>query len=206
MPTHSRDTFARLAPRPPDPLPADDAPAVALLTETLRTAAARGASDIHVEPSEHEWRIRLRIDGALHVLQKPPLHLRDAVITRIKVLSRMDIAERRVPQDGRLRLPLANGQIEDYRVNSLPTLFGENSCCDGSKRCPLTSRSARSDSTRDRAKPSNPRFTRRTGSSSSPGRPAAARRFRSTASSDAQCRGAQRLFGRGPGRNPAERH
>jgi type IV pilus assembly protein PilB len=125
MPTHSRDTFARLAPRPPDPLPADDAPAVALLTETLRTAAARGASDIHVEPSEHEWRIRLRIDGALHVLQKPPLHLRDAVITRIKVLSRMDIAERRVPQDGRLRLPLANGQIEDYRVNSLPTLFGE---------------------------------------------------------------------------------
>ncbi|MDR5751703.1 MULTISPECIES: ATPase, T2SS/T4P/T4SS family [unclassified Caballeronia] len=125
MPTPSRDSFARLVPRPPDPLPADDAPAVALLTETLRIAAARGASDIHVEPAEHEWRIRLRIDGALHVLHKPPLHLRDAVVTRIKVLARMDIAERRVPQDGRLRLPLANGQLEDYRVNSLPTLFGE---------------------------------------------------------------------------------
>jgi type IV pilus assembly protein PilB len=123
-PSPSRDTFARLPQRPID-APPDDAPAVMLLTDTLREAAARGASDIHVEPAEHEWRIRLRIDGALHVLQRPPLHLRDALITRIKVLARMDIAERRVPQDGRLRLPLPNGQLEDYRVNSLPTLFGE---------------------------------------------------------------------------------
>src|SRR5476649_2441678 len=67
-------------------------------------------------------RIRLRIDGALHVFLKPPPHLRDAFITRIKVLARMDIAERRVPQDGRLRLPLANGNPEDYRVNSLPEI------------------------------------------------------------------------------------
>ncbi len=104
---------------------ADSAPAVALLADTLREAAARGASDIHVEPSEHDWRIRLRIDGALHVYLKPPPHLRDAFITRIKVLARMDIAERRVPQDGRLRLPLANGNPGDYRVNSLPVLFGE---------------------------------------------------------------------------------
>ena len=100
----------QLSARPADAIPdADNAPAVALLTETLREAAARGASDIHVEPGEHEWRIRLRIDGALHVFLKPPPHLRDAFITRIKVLARMDIAERRVPQDGRLRLPLANG-------------------------------------------------------------------------------------------------
>jgi type IV pilus assembly protein PilB len=105
--------------------PGDDAPAVSLLTDTLREAATRGASDIHVEPFEHAWRIRLRVDGALHVLRHPPAHLRDAFITRIKVLSRMDIAERRVPQDGRLRLTLPGAQIGDYRVSSLPTLFGE---------------------------------------------------------------------------------
>lgn len=116
----------QLTGRTPDPLAeADSAPAVALLADTLREAAARGASDIHVEPGEHDWRIRLRIDGALHVHSTPPPHLRDAFITRIKVLARMDIAERRVPQDGRLRLPLANGTPEDYRVNSLPVLFGE---------------------------------------------------------------------------------
>jgi type IV pilus assembly protein PilB len=102
-----------------------DSPAVSLLANTLREAAERGASDIHVEPSEHDWRIRLRIDGALHVLRRPPPHLRDAFVTRIKVLARMDIAERRVPQDGRLRLALGGGQTGDYRVNSLPTLFGE---------------------------------------------------------------------------------
>ncbi len=100
-------------------------PAVSLLADTLREAAERGASDIHVEPSEHEWRIRLRVDGALHVLRRPPPHLRDAFVTRIKVLARMDIAERRVPQDGRLRLALPGGQTGDYRVSSLPTLFGE---------------------------------------------------------------------------------
>jgi type IV pilus assembly protein PilB len=103
----------------------DDTPAVSLLTDTLREAASRGASDIHVEPFEHDWRIRLRVDGALHVLRHPPPHLRDAFVTRIKVLSRMDIAERRVPQDGRLRQTLPGGQTGDYRVNSLPTLFGE---------------------------------------------------------------------------------
>ncbi|BCZ79008.1 type II secretion system protein E [Paraburkholderia terrae] len=69
--------------------------------------------------------MRLRVDGVLHELGRPPAHLRDAFITRVKVLARMDIAERRVPQDGRLRLPIAAGRVEDYRVNSLPTLFGE---------------------------------------------------------------------------------
>ncbi|SAK42722.1 type II/IV secretion system protein [Caballeronia catudaia] len=122
------DTFARPA-RPPgatvDAAADHETPAVSLLTETLRDAAERGASDIHVEPAEHDWRIRLRVDGALHVLGRPPPHLRDAFVTRIKVLSRMDIAERRVPQDGRLRLNLPGGRIGDYRVSSLPTLFGE---------------------------------------------------------------------------------
>ncbi|WP_250473102.1 ATPase, T2SS/T4P/T4SS family [Caballeronia sp. GAFFF1] len=116
-------------PRPADPAfettSDGHSPAVSLLADTLREAADRGASDIHVEPSEHEWRIRLRVDGALHVLRRPPPHLRDAFVTRIKVLARMDIAERRVPQDGRLRLALPGGQTGDYRVSSLPTLFGE---------------------------------------------------------------------------------
>ncbi len=130
MPSSLPVTFSRPPPqfsaRPVEVIAeADSAPAVALLTDTLREAAARGASDIHIEPGEYEWRIRLRIDGALHTYLTPPRHLRDAFTTRIKVLARMDIAERRVPQDGRLRLPLANGNLEDYRVNSLPVLFGE---------------------------------------------------------------------------------
>ncbi|PXW24440.1 GspE/PulE family protein [Paraburkholderia caballeronis] len=112
---------------PPPAAQAENAPAVRLLTDTLREASLRNASDLHVEPFEHGWRIRLRIDGVLHEIARPPAHLRDAFVTRIKVLARMDIAERRVPQDGRLRL--ASGTTakgpDDYRVSSLPTLFGE---------------------------------------------------------------------------------
>nr|WKF57378.1 Type II secretion system protein E [Paraburkholderia busanensis] len=104
---------------------ADATPAVRLLTETLQEATRRNASDLHIEPSEHSWRVRLRIDGVLHETPQPPAHLRDAFITRVKVLARMDIAERRVPQDGRLRIATSPGRTEDYRVNSLPTLFGE---------------------------------------------------------------------------------
>ncbi|CAE6777779.1 ATPase, T2SS/T4P/T4SS family [Paraburkholderia nemoris] len=103
----------------------DNAPAVRLLTDTLLEATRRNASDLHVEPAEHGWRVRLRIDGVLHEIPQPPAHLRDAFITRVKVLARMDIAERRVPQDGRLRIATSPGRVEDYRVNSLPTLFGE---------------------------------------------------------------------------------
>ncbi|MFP3551556.1 ATPase, T2SS/T4P/T4SS family [Paraburkholderia sp. SIMBA_049] len=111
-----------LQPATPD---ADNPPAVRLLADTLKEAARLNASDLHIEPMEHGWRMRLRVDGVLHELARPPAHLRDAFITRVKVLARMDIAERRVPQDGRLRLPIAAGRVEDYRVNSLPTLFGE---------------------------------------------------------------------------------
>ena len=103
----------------------DNAPAVRLLTDTLQEATRRNASDLHIEPTEHGWRVRLRIDGVLHEIHQPPAHLRDAFITRVKVLARMDIAERRVPQDGRLRIATSPGRVEDYRVNSLPTLFGE---------------------------------------------------------------------------------
>jgi type IV pilus assembly protein PilB len=103
----------------------DNAPAVRLLTDTLREARRRNASDLHIEPAENGWRVRLRIDGVLHEISPPPAHLRDAFITRVKVLAGMDIAERRVPQDGRLRIATSPGRLEDYRVNSLPTLFGE---------------------------------------------------------------------------------
>nr|WP_232452338.1 ATPase, T2SS/T4P/T4SS family [Burkholderia ubonensis] len=111
--------------RPLDAAQLDDAPAVRLLTDTLHAACAREASDVHVEPFETGWRIRLRIDGVLHEHARPPVHLRDAFVTRVKVLARMDIAERRIPQDGRLRVALAGGRRGDYRVSSLPTLFGE---------------------------------------------------------------------------------
>lgn len=104
---------------------ADNTPAVRLLSDTLREATRRNASDLHIEPAEQGWRMRLRIDGVLHAIAPPPAHLRDAFITRVKVLARMDIAERRVPQDGRLRIATGPGRFEDYRVNSLPTLFGE---------------------------------------------------------------------------------
>jgi type IV pilus assembly protein PilB len=106
-------------------MPPDDGPAARLLSQTLDEAAQRGASDIHVEPTEHGWRIRLRVDGALHELPAPPSHLRDAFVTRVKVLARVDIAERRIPQDGRLRLAVASGRVEDYRVSTLPTVLGE---------------------------------------------------------------------------------
>ena len=103
----------------------DDTPAVRLLAETLLDAAERGASDLHIEPAEHHWRVRLRIDGVLHETARPPTHLRDAFVTRIKVLARLDIAERRIPQDGRLRIAIAPGRQAEYRVSTLPTLFGE---------------------------------------------------------------------------------
>ncbi|RDU94833.1 GspE/PulE family protein [Trinickia dinghuensis] len=108
-----------------EPGPPDDGPAARLFAATLDQAARRGASDIHVEPTEHGWRIRLRVDGVLHEMPSPPSHLRDAFVTRVKVLARLDIAERRVPQDGRLRLAVAPGKVEDYRVNALPTVHGE---------------------------------------------------------------------------------
>ncbi|HEV3106803.1 MAG TPA: ATPase, T2SS/T4P/T4SS family [Trinickia sp.] len=118
-------SFSVAAAAMPQPDSPDDAPAVRLLAEALDEASRRGASDIHVEPAEQGWRMRLRIDGVLHETARPPAHLRDAFVSRVKVLARLDIAERRVPQDGRLRLAVAPGKIEDYRVSSLPTLFGE---------------------------------------------------------------------------------
>src|SRR5436190_10300503 len=102
----------------------DDAPVVKLLNGILTDAVKRGASDIHFECFEHEIRVRYRIDGALQEIMKPPLKLKAALISRFKIMSQLNIAERRVPQDGRIKLKVGN-KVIDYRVSTLPTLFGE---------------------------------------------------------------------------------
>ena len=102
----------------------DDAPVVKLINGILTDAVQRGASDIHVECFEHEMRVRYRIDGALLEVMKPPIKMRAALISRIKILSQLNIAERRVPQDGRLKLKMGN-RVIDFRVSTLPCLFGE---------------------------------------------------------------------------------
>ena len=103
---------------------ADDAPVVKLINAILTDAVKRGASDIHIEPFEHELRVRYRIDGALLEVMKPPLKLKAALISRIKIMSALNIAERRVPQDGRIKLKMGK-RVIDYRVSTLPVLFGE---------------------------------------------------------------------------------
>ena len=102
----------------------NDAPVVKLINGILTDAVKRGASDIHVECFEHEMRVRFRIDGVLHEVMKPPIKMKAALISRIKILSQLNIAERRVPQDGRLKLKMAT-KVIDFRVSTLPCLFGE---------------------------------------------------------------------------------
>ncbi|MBM4188358.1 MAG: type IV-A pilus assembly ATPase PilB [Gemmatimonadetes bacterium] len=102
----------------------NDAPVVKLINGVLTDAVKRGASDIHVECFEHEMRVRYRVDGVLHEVMKPPIKMRAALISRIKILSQLNIAERRIPQDGRLKLKMGN-KVIDFRVSTLPCLFGE---------------------------------------------------------------------------------
>jgi type IV pilus assembly protein PilB len=102
----------------------DDAPVVKLINGLLIDAVRRGASDIHIEPFEFELRVRYRIDGALLEVMKPPLKMKAALTSRVKILSQLNIAERRVPQDGRLKLKMGN-RVIDFRVSVLPVLFGE---------------------------------------------------------------------------------
>ena len=104
------------------------APVVKLVNAILASAVQRGASDVHVEPYEKEFRIRFRVDGVLHPVMTPPMRMRDAVTSRLKVMAKLDIAERRVPQDGRFRVRCRDGgatKAIDLRVSCLPTLFGE---------------------------------------------------------------------------------
>ena len=104
---------------------AEEAPVVKLVNLMLVDAIRRNASDIHIEPYEKSFRVRYRIDGGLYEVMKPPLKLKQAVISRIKIMSGLDIAERRLPQDGRIKLKLGQGREMDFRVSVLPTLFGE---------------------------------------------------------------------------------
>ncbi len=103
----------------------DDAPVVRFLQKVLMDAINDGASDIHFEPYEKFYRIRFRVDGVLREIAQPPLAIKDKLASRIKVISRLDISEKRVPQDGRMKLVLSKTRAIDFRVSTLPTLFGE---------------------------------------------------------------------------------
>ena len=104
---------------------AEEAPVVRLCNLILVDAIKRNASDIHIEPYEKEMRVRYRIDGVLYEVMKPPLKLKNAMTSRMKIMARLDIAERRLPQDGRIKLKLGKDKEMDYRVSVCPTLFGE---------------------------------------------------------------------------------
>jgi type IV pilus assembly protein PilB len=103
----------------------DDTPVVRFVNKVLLDAINSGASDIHLEPYEKTFRVRFRSDGVLHEITSPPHSLAMRIIARIKVMSRMNIAERRVPQDGRIKMNLSRNRSIDFRVNTLPTLYGE---------------------------------------------------------------------------------
>ena len=103
----------------------EDAPVVRFVNKVLLDAIKRGASDVHFEPYEKIFRVRTRLDGVLSQVATPPVILANKVCARLKVMSRMDIAERRVPQDGRIKMRLSKNRAIDFRVNSCPTLFGE---------------------------------------------------------------------------------
>jgi type IV pilus assembly protein PilB len=103
----------------------DDAPIVRFLQKVLMDATNDGASDIHFEPYEKFYRIRFRVDGVLREVAQPPIAIKDKLSSRIKVISRLDISEKRVPQDGRMKLVLSKSRAIDFRVSTLPTLFGE---------------------------------------------------------------------------------
>ncbi|MBN1378451.1 MAG: type IV-A pilus assembly ATPase PilB [Gammaproteobacteria bacterium] len=103
----------------------DDTPVVRFVNKVLLDAINKGASDIHFEPYEYLYRVRFRIDGILQEIAKPPINMAARITARIKVMSRLDISERRVPQDGRIKLKVSKKRAIDFRVNTCPTLFGE---------------------------------------------------------------------------------
>ena len=103
----------------------EDAPVVRFLQKMLLDAIGMRASDLHFEPYEHNYRVRFRIDGELREIASPPVTIKDKLASRIKVISRMDISEKRIPQDGRMKLKVGPNRVIDFRVSTLPTLFGE---------------------------------------------------------------------------------
>ncbi len=115
-------------PQDEDDSDVDDAPVVRFVNKVLLDAIKKGASDLHFEPYEKVYRVRFRIDGVLQEVAKPPMSLSSKIAARIKVMSRLDVSERRVPQDGRIKLKLSKSKSIDFRVNTCPTLFGEKTC------------------------------------------------------------------------------
>ena len=103
----------------------EDAPVVKFLHKMLLDAFNMRASDLHFEPYEHNYRVRFRIDGELREIASPPIAIKDKLASRIKVISRLDISEKRIPQDGRMKLKVGPDRVIDFRVSTLPTLFGE---------------------------------------------------------------------------------
>jgi len=104
---------------------ADDAPVVKLVNLILQDSIKKRASDIHVEPYEKDFRVRFRIDGSLYDVMRPPMKLKNAITSRLKIMANLDISERRLPQDGRIKIKLGGGKEMDFRVSVCPTLFGE---------------------------------------------------------------------------------
>ena len=107
---------------------ADDTPVVRYINKMLMDAIRGGSSDLHFEPFEKTYRVRFRTDGILHEVSNPPVNLGPKIASRLKVMSRMDISEKRIPQDGRIKLKLSRSRSIDFRVNTLPVLFGEKLC------------------------------------------------------------------------------
>ncbi|MDP2276373.1 MAG: type IV-A pilus assembly ATPase PilB [Archangium sp.] len=104
---------------------ADDAPVIKLVNLILKDAIGKRASDIHIEPYEKDFRVRFRIDGVMYEVMRPPIKLKSAIISRVKIMAQLDISERRLPQDGRIKIKLGGGKEMDFRVSVCPTLFGE---------------------------------------------------------------------------------
>src|SRR5205823_1092666 len=100
---------------------ADDAPVIKLVNLVLKDAIGKGASDIHVEPYEKDFRVRFRIDGVMYDVMKPPMKLKNAITSRLKIMSELDISERRLPQDGRIKIKMGGGKEMDFRVSVCPT-------------------------------------------------------------------------------------
>lgn len=107
----------------------DDTPVVRFINKMLMDAIKMGSSDLHFEPFEKAYRVRFRTDGVLHEVARPPVNLAPRIAARLKVMSQMDISERRVPQDGRIKLRISKSKAIDFRVNTLPVIFGEKICC-----------------------------------------------------------------------------
>ncbi|KZZ04308.1 type IV-A pilus assembly ATPase PilB [Oleibacter sp. HI0075] len=119
------DPEARAKEQETDATPGDDAPIVRFVNKMLLDAVRIGASDIHFEPYEKRYRIRYRTDGVLKEVSQPPINLSGKIAARLKVMSQMDISERRIPQDGRIKMKISKNKAIDFRVNTLPTLWGE---------------------------------------------------------------------------------